>query len=324
MRRVAALLALLAAWVPAACDTAPEARSDAEAAGAPTRPPPGMRTRTGPAGGVPLAITFDDLPWNAPQYGRAAILERTERLLAALGDRHVPAVGFVTCRNLQPDGAAIRRWRQAGIELGNHGNSHLDLNRTDPENWLEDMRRCEERIVALTRARPRWVRYPMLHQGATVDVRDSVARALARSGYRNGHVTIDNSEWMLARAYDEAVRDGNAARREEIAAAYVDHLRDAARHFRQVARERFGRETGQVLLLHANALAADHAGAAIDALTADGFRIATLEEVLADSVFAMPDGYAGPRGLSWLYRVDPPVTDDPWDEAAGREITERF
>ena len=73
---------------------------------------------------------------------------------------------------------------------------------------------------------------------------------------------------MLARAYDVAVRGGDSLRAAEIADAYVEHLVDAGRHFRAVARERFGRETGQVLLLHANRLAMDHAGAAIDALVA--------------------------------------------------------
>jgi hypothetical protein len=83
-------------------------------------------------------------------------------------------------------------------------------------------------------------------------------------GYRNAHVTIDNSEWVLARAYDLAVRGNDSVRAAEIADAYVEHLVEAGRHFRAVARERFGRETGQVLLLHVNRLSADHAGAAID------------------------------------------------------------
>jgi hypothetical protein len=137
-------------------------------------------------------------------------------------------------------------------------------------------------------------------------------------------VTIDNSEWVLARAYDVALRERDSVLAAEIADAYVDHIVEASRHFRSVALERFGRETGQVLLLHANALAADHAGAVIDALVADGFVIRSLAEVMTDPVFLEPDGYAGPRGLSWLYRVAPAIDDDPWDEAAEAEIEERF
>lgn len=271
-----------------------------------------------------LAVTIDDVPWTGRRPGRVELLARTERLLEALAERDVPAVGFVTCGNLLPDGGALRLWHRARLELGNHGWSHLDLNGTDPAAWLADAARCDERIEALTRTRPRWFRYPMLHQGMTVAVRDSVARALEGMGYGIGHVTVDNSEWLLGAAYDRALRGGDAARTEEIGTAYVDHLVAAARHFREVARERFGRETSQVLLLHANAIASDWAGAAIDALVAEGFRIGTLEQALSDPVFALEDGYAGPRGLSWLYRVAPPVADDPWDEAAEAEIRARF
>ena len=186
------------------------------------------------------------------------------------------------------------------------------------------MQKCDDRLHALTRDSIRWFRYPFLHEGESAAVRDSVARALARMGYRNAHVTIDNSEWVLARAYDLAVRGDDSLRAAEIAGAYVEHLVDAGRHFRAVARERFGRETGQVLLLHANRLAVDHVGAAIDALVADGFVIRSLPEVMTDPVFLETDGYAGPRGLSWLYRVEPAVDDDPWDEAAEAAIVERF
>ena len=50
----------------------------------------------------------------------------------------------------------------------------------------------------------------------------------------------------------------------------------------------------------------------------------SLGETLTDPVFLEPDGYAGPRGLSWLYRVEPAIDDDPWDEAAEAEIEARF
>jgi hypothetical protein len=109
-----------------------------------------------------------------------------------------------------------------------------------------------------------------------------------------------------------------------IGEAYVAHVREAAAHFREVARERTGRETAQVLLLHAHALAADRAGTLLDSLAADGFRFVSLEEALSDPVFARPDGYAGPKGLSWLLRLEPVAGDDPWNAEAEAALRERY
>jgi hypothetical protein len=109
-----------------------------------------------------------------------------------------------------------------------------------------------------------------------------------------------------------------------VADAYVSHLRDAADHFRTVARAKFGREVDHVLLVHANAIAARHLGDVIDGLRADGFTIADLEDVLADPIYSRVDEYVGPVGLSWIYRAAPFGPNDPWDDVAEEELSARF
>ena len=104
----------------------------------------------------------------------------------------------------------------------------------------------------------------------------------------------------------------------------MEHLVDAARHFRTAAREKFGREVGHVLLLHANAIAARHVGDLLDALEGDGFEIAPLEEVLADPMYSRVDAYVSLTGLSWIYRAAPLSPDDPWDDIAEVGLSERF
>lgn len=274
--------------------------------------------------GPRVAITFDDLPWNGPGYSHAEIEELTDSLLATLALRDVPAVGFVTCRGVRDGAPILRRWLAAGLELGNHSHSHRDLNATSLDEWLGDAQRCDAILRDVTGGPVRWFRYPMLHQGDVPAVRDSAARALAGWGYANAHVTIDNSEWLLARAYDIAMRDGDEAEAAAVAEAYVAHLLDAARHFRAVARAKFGREVDHVLLLHANALAARHLDRLLDALAADGFEIASLDEVLADPIYARVDEYVGPTGLSWIYRAAPFGPEDPWDDLAGERLDARF
>jgi peptidoglycan/xylan/chitin deacetylase (PgdA/CDA1 family) len=271
-----------------------------------------------------VAITFDDLPWNGPGYSDAEIAGLTDTLLATLVDRGVPAAGLVTCRGIRDGAPLLREWLDAGMELGNHSTSHLDLNRTPVDEWLDDVARCDEAVSEVVGAPLRWFRYPMLHQGDDRSVRDSVARALEGWGYANAHVTIDNSEWLLARAYDLAMRAGDEAEAEAVVDAYLAHLREAAAHFRTAAREKFGREVDHVLLLHANAIAARHIGQVLDGLEEDGFTIASLQEVLADPIYARVDEYVGPVGLSWIYRAAPLSPDDPWDDIAEAALSDRF
>ncbi|MBT8477335.1 MAG: polysaccharide deacetylase family protein [Gemmatimonadetes bacterium] len=271
-----------------------------------------------------VAITFDDLPWNGPGYTDAEMIGLTDTLLATLTSRGVPATGLVTCRGIQEGAPILRKWLDAGMELGNHSTSHRDLNRTPTDEWLADVEACGEAVSEIAGGPLRWFRYPMLHQGADRQVRDSVARTLETWGYANAHVTIDNSEWLLARAYDLAMQAGDETEAEAVVEAYLAHLREAAAHFRSAGREKFGREVDHVLLLHANAIAARHIGDVLDGLEEDGFTIASLEEVLSDPIYARVDEYVGPVGLSWIYRAAPLSPDDPWDDIAEAALGDRF
>ena len=55
-----------------------------------------------------------------------------------------------------------------------------------------------------------------------------------------------------------------------------------------------------------------------------GVAIVTLAEALADPVYAMPDAYVGPGGISWLSRIEPVDYERAWEQAAWDEIVERF
>lgn len=58
-----------------------------------------------------------------------------------------------------------------------------------------------------------------------------------------------------------------------------------------------------ILLLHVNEINADHLGDLLDWYAAQGWTFVTVEEALADPLHAMPDLYAGPRGLLQIERV---------------------
>lgn len=261
-----------------------------------------------------VAITLDDIPGSATVHGSCdgpAALAFTNRLLAALARHAVTATGFVVggslCEPLRegllPE--ILARWRAAGHLLGNHSFSHWDLNSTVIDTYLADIARGEAAMGAHLPPREsgqRFFRAPLLHTGDTPEKQARLAAWLEERGYRTGIVTIDNQEWVFASHYARAKRSGDAPRMRRIVEAYLAHLEAAFAFFEAESVALFGRETPQVLLLHANEINADELDRVMATIRSRGYRTIPLSRALADPAFATPDGYVGRRGLSWIHR----------------------
>jgi peptidoglycan/xylan/chitin deacetylase (PgdA/CDA1 family) len=273
--------------------------------------------RPAPAPPLRIAVTLDDLPWQGATAPGETRMHATRRLLEVLRARGVPATGFVNCDRIEPGEPILEAWLAAGMDLGNHTSGHLDLNRTDLDAWVADVESCHAVLARLGPRAVHYFRYPMLHEGATEERRAAAAAAVRRLGYVRADVTVDNSEWILGGAYSRALkRGGDEAAQRALGERYVQHVAAAVAHFDGLSKEALGRSIPHVLLLHANALAADHLGAALDALRAQGATFVSLGDALADPAYAAPERYVGPKGLSWLYRIHPELLERAgrWDD----------
>lgn len=280
-----------------------------------------------PTAGIPLAITVDDLPFVGGVGPGDTTVAAIGRILAASGQRHVPVAGFVACRNIEPVPGGLERWLAGGITVGNHSWSHRSLDSTGLDAWRADIERCQALLAAASDRPVTLFRYPFLQTGRDRALRDAGFATLAELGLRRAPVSIDTAEWALVKPYLAALEAGDAARVEAIGLAYRNHLRNAARRAVRVATELGRPRAAQILLLHANALAADHLGEVLDQLAADGFSFVTIDEALADPVYDLPDQWVGGIGLSWLYRVDPAVNAVrrwTWEAAQEHAMQVRF
>ena len=258
-----------------------------------------------------VAITFDDLPFAAVPQEDGAYLERmTTRLLRQLQADQVPAVGFVNEAKLSREGqsdparvALLRSWVRAGFELGNHTYSHPSLNHTPLDAFEADLLQGETvtRPLMQSAGRPlRWFRHPFLHQGNTVEVRAAFQDFLAAHGYRAAPVTVNNAEWVFALAYSRALAQGDEDTARRISAAYVPYMEAVFARAEQLALDLFGRPIPHVMVLHANALNADHFSSLAAMLRQRGYRFISLDDALRDTVYASPLGFGGIEGESWL------------------------
>jgi peptidoglycan/xylan/chitin deacetylase (PgdA/CDA1 family) len=266
-----------------------------------------------------VAITIDDLPAVAASTDDWAVV--TEHILKTLDAYHAPAVGFVNERKLYVNDtldsarvALLSAWLRAGQELGNHTFAHRSPNATPLAEYLDGITQGEivTRELARRAGGPfRYFRHPQLHTGRSLAYRDSVTRFLAARGLTVAPVTVDNQEWVYARAYMLVKHRGDSALTARVVRAYLHHLDSAFTYSEGLSRSVFGRDIPLVLLLHANELNADHLAEVLERLRARGYRFASLPDVLADSAYRSDDTYVGPAGMSWLIR---------WAETRGMRI----
>jgi peptidoglycan/xylan/chitin deacetylase (PgdA/CDA1 family) len=255
-----------------------------------------------------VAVTFDDLP--APQGDLEEMRRITSRLLESVKRNSVPAVGFVNEGKLYRRGEMdartelLRAWLDAGLELGNHTFSHLNLQRATLEEYKDDVLRGETVTRMLLGERGmklRYFRHPFLFTGTTPEYKRGLAEFLASRGYTVAPVTVDNGDYIFADVYFKAKKRGDAETARRAADAYVPYMESVFEHFERLSAETFGREVKHVLLLHANEINADRFDELAAMLKRRGYTFVTLEEALKDPAYAEPDALYK-NGISWLHR----------------------
>jgi peptidoglycan/xylan/chitin deacetylase (PgdA/CDA1 family) len=222
----------------------------------------------------------------------------------------VPAVGFVNERKLFVRGEMdartdiLRAWLDAGLELGNHTFSHINLQKAPLAEYEEDVVRGETvtRMLLAERGKKlRYFRHPFLFTGTTPEYKRGLADFLDARGYTVAPVTIDNGDYIFAKVYFEARKRGDAATAKRVADAYVPYMESVFEHFERLSSETFGREVRQVLLLHANEINADRFDELAAMMKRRGYAFVTLEEALKDPAYKEPDALHK-YGVSWLHR----------------------
>ena len=273
-----------------------------------------------------LALTFDDLPLNgtlAPGMTRTAI---TRDVLAILKGRRAPQVyGFINAGRMEDseDGAeALKLWVAAGERVGNHTYSHVDLNTVTADGFLQDVQRNQPVLELLDAGGHwRWLRYPFLREGDTLQKRRAVRAGLSGRGYRIAQVTLDYEDYLWNSPYARCVAKHDPRSIAQLRSGYLDIASQYLDADRQMARLIFGRDIGHVLLLHLGAFSSTILPDLLDLLQNKGFRLVTLEQAEQDSAYQSdPDAgskYGGTLLEQWLdaRRLKyPPAPAKPYKE----------
>jgi peptidoglycan-N-acetylglucosamine deacetylase len=257
-----------------------------------------------------IAVTIDDLPaGNADFMSAADITQMTTKLLAALHEEQIPAVGFVNEKKLYRTGEVDERikaldlWLEAGLELGNHTFSHPSLNKVSLRAFEDDVIQGESvtrLLLTQHKMTLRYFRHPFLETGRDLQTRCEVEAFLTERGYRIAPVTLDAWDWMFGGLYEDAKQRGDAVSQQEIVRSYLTYTNVVFAYYEQLSKQLIGYEPKQILLLHGNWLEADHIGELAALIRKRGYRFITLEDALSDQAYSLPDMYIGAEGTNWL------------------------
>ncbi len=259
-----------------------------------------------------VAVTFDDLPGTSlPLVDRCSeqrFVRETANLTSVIAKHGVPVTAFVNagrlCDGLDPGSlvALLTLWVEAGAELGNHTFSHPSLDSVTLEQYIADIKLGEPAVESAQGKSPRYFRHPFLRRGATNAKKEGLEAFLKEAGYIEAPVTLDNSEWMFARAYARAKEAQDEEARREIATIYVDYMEQTAKFFERRSLAVLGYEPPQILLVHASSLNFDHFSKIIEMFRRRGYQFVSLDDALRHKAYRSRDEYVGKMGISWLHR----------------------
>jgi peptidoglycan/xylan/chitin deacetylase (PgdA/CDA1 family) len=251
-----------------------------------------------------MAITVDDLP--VAIFGdyrndrhRMGVVQAWRDLIR---QRRLPVTGFLIGENHRKQPALLEVWRSAGVALGNHTWSHPRLQKVGIAAYLRDLSRGHLEVAKHVPPGTRIpFRYPYLYEGFERGEREAIRQKLRELESPVAPVTVDTRDYYYARRYTAALREGRRERVEALRRVWRWDLEESTLRAEWLSRELFGREPPQILLLHANELAAHHLGEHLDWLEGRGYRFVTLAEALEDPAYGETDRSLSPTGDSlWL------------------------
>lgn len=259
-----------------------------------------------------IAVTIDDLPVVSTRKDIATRRTITRSLLDGIKKQNIPAIGFVNENKLHTDDKRdeaqvdlLRMWLDAGLELGNHTFSHMSLHDNPLDVFESDILKGEiitKEIMADRGLKPRYFRHPFLWTGLSLDIKRDLCEFLQKHGYTIAPVTVDNADYIFARAYDNALDKGDKAMLKKIGEAYVPYMESKIEYWERQSQKTLGREISQVLLMHANRINSVYVGDLAKMMKKRGYKFVSLEEALKDEAYQLPDTFIKRNGISWLHR----------------------
>ena len=257
-----------------------------------------------------VAITIDD--FEITDHPRLSGDDRHRAILGALDAHGIRAVGFACGKRVDSPEQRTRlvEWCRRGHRIANHTYSHAALSATDPGVFMGDVIRGESVLTDLP-TYTKLFRFPYLDEGRTAAQRDGMRKFLHGIGYRNGHVTIDASDWYVDQRLRARLDADPAAEVTGYRDFYLEHMLARAEYYDGLAREALGRTIPHTLLMHHSLLNGLFLGDLLARFVTEGWQWIDAPTAYEDPVFASePDTLPAGQSLVWALAKESGRFDD--------------
>lgn len=248
-----------------------------------------------PAAAQQIAFTFDDLPSHGPLPAGMKRVDIANSILDTLHREKMPLTyGFVNGRKREDHPETIdvlKAWRAAGQPLASHTYSHFDLTHITAEQFEADTLKNEPLLESLMPSPApgqnwRYLRYPFLHEGETLEKRHAVRAWLAEHHYQIAQTAMDFNDYLWNEPYARCVAQHDD---KSIASLHDSYLATAEQFmtiYQGLSKQLYGREIPYVLLMHIGAFDAKMLPELIALYRSHGFTFVTLEQAQKDPAYA--------------------------------------
>jgi len=229
-----------------------------------------------------ISLSFDDAPRKSSYFSGSM---RSKKLAAGLAKANIARVAFfINTKKMNSEGLdRVRYYSSKGHLLGNHSHSHPDLNKVDLYDYIKDIRKAHELLKPI-KGFGHWFRFPYLREGNTIEKRDRVREDLARLGYQNAYVTVNNYDWYMDILFQKAINAGKKINFDNLKKVYIKVLVESVKFYDNMAKSVLKRSPRHILLLHENDLAAMFISELADALRKIRWNIVSPEKSYKDDI----------------------------------------
>jgi peptidoglycan/xylan/chitin deacetylase (PgdA/CDA1 family) len=256
-----------------------------------------------------VAITIDDGPAVGVGRDLDTFLKVANALREAFIAEKVPAIMFVNEHQLHIEGErdkrveVVRKWLEAGLDLGNHTYSHPRLDNSQVSRYLDNIVKGEVITRPLLEERGKklvWFRYPFLATG-NAETAKVIEDFLAQRGYRIAPVSVDYADYSYSGIYSRHIRSGAKEKADEIFATVLSRLDESFDRAEKRSIEVLGYEIPQTLLIHCNEMNALTLRSTIQRIRGRGYKFVSLDEAMQDPAYNLPNIRPGGLGGGGLF-----------------------